>query len=241
MSLGRPRRRRRSGQNVPFLLLLIVGTGVIGAALWYGYATISQDMRDRVAALEARAASLEAALAESERTRGKLEVTLEETRASLRYARTRYDRDVPAGPALRLHDLTARMLDQGASPERLAFLIRLATRPLTCATEPETRRLRLGIDNPPVEGTIAALADGELTVSGSGVPARDEAGRPEAWFDPDRPVTLVLSRRGGGRDTLEGTLPLNHSVPLEGSEHRINATAGATGMVELSAESCSYW
>jgi len=241
MSLGRPRRRRRSGQNLGFLLLLLIGTGAVGAALWYGYTTLSQDFRQRIATLETEAARLDAALADSEQAKGRLAVALEETRARLRYARTRYDRDVPQGPALRLHELTARMLDDGVSAERLAFLIRLASRPLTCASEPETRRLRLGVEGGLVEGTVARVADGALIITGTGTAARDQAGRPEAWFDPAQPVSLNLTRPGGGQDDLNGVLPLNHTVPLEGAEYRVEASVGETGMVDLSVTRCSYW
>lgn len=219
----------------------MIGTGAVGAALWSGYTALSQDFRQRITTLDSDVARLETALADSEQARGRLAVALEETRARLRYARTRYDRDVPQGAALGLHELTARMLEDGVSAERLAFLIRLASRPLNCAPEPETRRLRLGVEGGLVEGTVARVAEGAVIITGTGTAARDQAGRPEAWFDPARPVSLTLTRPGGGQDDLDGVLPLNHTVPLEGAEYRVEASAGETGMVDLSVIRCSYW
>lgn len=241
MSIGRPRRRRRSGNNVLVLLVLIGVTGAIGAALWVGYATLTRDLRDRNEALSDRVTALEQSLKQAERARGQLAMALEETRARLKYAETRYNRDVPSGPALALHDLTARLLDDGVMPDRLGFLLRLSERPLDC-TDPSTRRLRLGVDDGGVDADTLRLADGDLRVSGQGKAARDDAGRPEAWFDPTAPVTLTVTSadQDAPATTLSGVLPLSGRVALEGAEYRLEAAPGPAGMVVLTGQRCAY-
>lgn len=241
MAIGRPRRRRRSGNNVLVLLVLIGVTGTVGAALWAGYSTLTKDLRHRNMALVDRVSALERSLEQASRARGQLAMALEETRARLKYAETRYDRDVPSGPALALHELTARLLDNGVMPARLGFLLRQAERPLDCDS-PTERRLRLGVEDTGVEADTLRLADGDLQVSGRGNPARDQAGRPEAWFDPSAPVTLTVTptERGAEATTLSGVLPLSGRIALEGAEYRLEAVSGPPGMVALTGQRCAY-
>lgn len=223
------------------LLVLIGLTGGVAAALWAGYTTLTRDLHDRAEALQAQVSALEQSLKQTERARGELAMALEETRARLKYAETRYDRDVPSGPAGRLHDLTERLLEDGVTADRLAFLLELAKRPLECLG-PTTRRLRLGVEGGSVESDTVSLADGRLRVAGWGQAATDDAGRREAWFDPDVPVTLTLTPTEVAREpeVLEGVLPLSARIALGGAEYRLEVVAGPRGIVELTGLRCAY-
>lgn len=240
MPLGRPRRRRRSGHAVLILFLLLLGTGAVGAGLYYGYLLLSRDLRDRVDLLEARLEDMRDSLDASERARGSLSVELEEARTRLRYVETRYERDVPQGEARRLHDLVVRMLGEGITADRLAFLIRAAQTPADCESTPETRQFFVRVPGHASSATSVSFADRRITVTAGGAVATDEQDRPEAWFDPAKPVQVAFSRLGGETEGVEGVLPLHHAMVLDGSEYRFTVRAGRTGFAEASAIRCAF-
>jgi hypothetical protein len=220
-------------------MLLILGTAAVGAGLWYGYALLSQDLRDRIATLEQRAAGLQQALDRSQRARSTLSVELEETRARLRYIQTRYDREVPQGAARRLHDRVTRLLDEGVPEDRLAFLIRAAGASPDCRAPPQTRRLPVARPGQDDSGGVVRFADRRIAVTAEGETATDAAGRPEAWFDPEAPVRVRFSRVGGETETVRGRLPLHHSMIVDGAELRFTVEAGRPGYAAVTAETCA--
>ncbi|MQX34976.1 hypothetical protein [Roseospira navarrensis] len=242
MPLGRPRRRRRSGHTVLILFLVLAMGGAVTAGLWYGYRALSQDLRDRIAALQAEVLRLEKARDASERAGGALSVELEEARARLRYLETRYERDVPSGAARRLHDLTVQMLDQGVDPDRLAFLIRSAAAPDTCDAEADTKQVMVAVQVPglALSDSAVTFADRRITVSADGQPDTDAQGRVEAWFDPAAPVQVDFARLGGTMEEVDGPLPLHHSMVLGDSEYRFSIVPGRRGFAEVTAVRCDF-
>jgi len=240
MPLGRPRRRRRSGQTFLILFLLLVVSGAIAAGLWYGYMALSQTLRDRIVYLETEVDRLESVRDTLELARGSLSVELEEARARLRYVETRYDRDVPSGQGRRLHDLAVRMLDQGVEADRLAFLIESAATPAVCDATPETKQFMVAVPGLALADGATSFARGRITVSAVGRVATDEQGRTEAWFDQAKPVSLRFARLGGETDEVEGVLPLHHSVVVGDSELRFSVVPGRTGFAEVTGLRCDY-
>jgi hypothetical protein len=238
--MGRSRRRRRSGQPLLILILLLVVSGAIAYGLWSAYMALSQDLRDRIAALQGEVTRLEAARDASERARGALSVDLEDARARLRYLETRYERDVPSGESRRLHDLTVRMLDQGVEADRLAFLIRSAETPAACDATPETKQFMVAVPGLAVPDGAVTFANRRVTVSADGEVATDEQGRVEAWYDTARPVRVRFARLGGETEEVAGTLPLHHSMVVDQDEFRFSVVPGRTGFAEVTAVRCDY-
>lgn len=238
--MGRSRRRRRSGQPFLVLVLVLLGCGAVAAGLWYGYHVLSQDLRDRIAALQAETQRLDDLRAASERARGTLSVELEDVRAQLRYLESRYERDVPSGDSQRLHDLAVQMLEQGVEADRLAFLIRSAQTPAACDDTAETKQFMVAVPGLPAADGRVTFADRRITVTADGQVATDDQGRVEAWYDPTRSVRVRFARLGGETEDINGPLPLHHSMVIGGDEYRFTIAAGQTGFAEATAIRCNY-
>lgn len=174
-----------------------------------------------------------------------LQESLTEIRAEAQTANTRYEQikkeyeaQLPEGPMQDITKLLREQLADGMDPQRLAFLIRSA-RPPTGCVEPETKRFV--VTTPAHKGpkSSVVVADGAIVVSGTGVSAQNENGNPEAWYDPARSVTVSF-KAGEVLETKKGTLPLRHSVVVEGREYRFTIEAGARSFARVVFNSCAY-
>ena len=75
----------------------------------------------------------------------------------------------------------------------------------------------------------------------AGSAATDAENRPQAWFDPAKPLTVNFTRIGGESSAATGVLPLQHSVVLGDTEHRFVVTpAEARGFLLITSDSCKY-
>ncbi|MEQ9815004.1 MAG: hypothetical protein RLO50_19665 [Azospirillaceae bacterium] len=151
--------------------------------------------------------------------------------------RAAYDRDVPTGIRRELGELVQSRLDDGVSPDRLAFYIRVAREPVDCS-EPVTRRFILPTPAYSGANTSVAFADGRITVTGRGENATNEAGGALGWFDPAQQVTINFTLIGGEVSSVEGLLPLHHSIVLEGQEHRFTVVEGDQSLVNVTGDTC---
>lgn len=231
--------RRRRGQRRRFWMLFRFFLGILPVALvggygyqvgvaanqaWTGkleedverYQDDNRALRDRLAALALTASHAESALEALE---------------------DRFRAEVPAGALAELMARVDRQLRAGADRERLALLIDAAGQAQKCADDPETRRFR-----PQTElatGPVGAVRFGDrITVTATGESATDGDGRLEAWFDPAKPVRFVFQTLDGRALEVAGTLPLRHSMLVDGQEYRFSVIAGPTSFVEITGQVC---
>ena len=109
-----------------------------------------------------------------------------------RVTEQRYAADVPRGTDRELYDLIRARIADGLSVARLRFLIGSARRKRDCL-DPDTRRFV--VRTPVTSGPRSAASFGKdrITITGRGASAKSADGRPQAWFDPSKPVRLTFT------------------------------------------------
>lgn len=152
----------------------------------------------------------------------------------------RYESDVPTGPAQDLFKLLSNQLDEGVPPRRLAFVIREAKASTECANRPDSKRFILRTQGARGKNNWVGFANTAIVVTGTGQPALGGDGRPQAWYDPAKPVTLNFTRVGGKTSEVKGLLPLSHGVVLGDVEYRFNVVTGPRGFVVVTGDRCKY-
>jgi cell division protein FtsB len=160
-------------------------------------------------------------------------------RTALEDLQRRYRARVPDGTLAGLLGRVERQLQAGVDQARLAFLIDAAGQDAGCPQPPVTKRFTprtpLGI------GPVGAVRfDDRITVTADAESALDEQGQPEAWYDPAKPVRLAFRTLDGRELAVEGTLPLRHSVLVDGAEYRFSAIPGPTSFVEITGQACPF-
>lgn len=242
MSLGLQdnRRRRKRQRRLALIKWLLILSG-LGAAGAFAYETGSQLAKIEVRRLEEKVESLNAQVAKAEREKADLRSELSETEDALAESRQRYEAEVPSGKPAELLDLVKQRLNNGISPDRLEFVIAKASKETKCDAGPVTRRFI--VQTPLSRGAAdsVSFANNSITVTGRGPSARDSQGRPEAWFDPNQPIAVTFVKLGGESTTVEGTLPLHHSVVINGNEHRFSIVDNDNrAFVNVTWERCAY-
>jgi hypothetical protein len=234
------RRRQRRSRLLKWLFLLsCVTTG--GVALYQLGATLAEA---EIGQLREETSRLSTAAVEVERRNLNLVASAEQAKSEALEWQRRYERDVPQGPAQHLYSLVTGQLAAGVTEDRLAFLIRSAGKSRACANTPVTKRFLIQTPisrdaNHPM-GSVS-FADNAVTVIGEGQSALDAANRPQAWFDPAKPVTMLFSRLGGETSKATAKLPLHHSVVVGNHEYRFTVTAGdSRGFVNVTADRCAF-
>ncbi|MBM3533182.1 MAG: hypothetical protein FJX60_09140 [Alphaproteobacteria bacterium] len=239
MALGRlePDRPRRSTLGRLFRLLLAVAA--MGGIGLFAFQLGIEDERSR----QGRLADETARLAEANR---QLAETGQAMRSQLQAAQTRLrDLEAAVGATPRISaaakDLMPaieKKLAEGADPKRLAEALAAIDKPRDCEA-PESKRFlvktALTGDGP---NTSVGFSNGIVTVSGQGATAKNAEGRPEAWFEPNEPVTIRFTQIGGKSVETAGKLPIHHTLNLGQSEHRFSVMASARGFVQVTSERC---
>lgn len=143
------------------------------------------------------------------------------------------------GPLKELISQVRNRLEEGANPERLAFVIKSARPPRNC-TDPETKRFI--VKTPTYKGpdSTISLDDGMVVVTALGVSAKNQSGQPEAWYDPGQPVEITFEKFGGETETKKGTLPLSVSMIVKDKEYRFTFSGGARSFIKATYDSCDY-
>lgn len=241
MTLGlyEERARRRRGRRWALLRWVLV-LSAIGAIAVFAYESGRSLAEAETAALREEMADLTASLEDSQKQRARLEVDLAEAEQARSQSETRYQETRPQGPLARVLSLVQDKLDEGITEDRLATVIAEVTNVRECDEESVTKRFLVKTALTGAENNEVRFVDGLLTVTAEGESALDGSGRPEAWFDVEKPVTLRLSLKDGESTEATGVLPLTRSVLLGDREHVFTVTAGRRGFVEVSAKSCSY-
>ncbi len=225
--------------------LLLIAAGILsGAALlllvvMMAYETgLSQDAaeRERLRADLQRLKEVNRILNEKLATTQERLEGLAKTYAELRAA---YEETTVEGELAALVALLERRMEEGIPAERLAFLLRNATAEAGCEEAVETARLFVAVPLARGQRTSASLAGGRIAVAVEGQAARDEGGRPEAWFDPGAPVRATLTLIDGRRERIEGTLPVTYRLLLEEREYRlVMQAADRRGFLQVALQRC---
>ena len=128
----------------------------------------------------------------------------------------------------------------GVSRKRLAEVIALAQDRDICEPLPDTRRFV--VQNPVYAGAndTVSFAENAIVVTATGESQVNAGGRPEAWFDPAKPVTVFFTRPGGETTSTAGVLPLHHAVVVADREYRFSIIAGNRSFAEITGHSCVY-
>jgi hypothetical protein len=233
----RQRKRRRA---LMFVAKTMALAAAIGGAGYYGYVMGSDSSLEHVGRLDAEIASLNGTIEDLKRTNDQLRAA--ELAASLRESQwqERYRRDVPKGEIVELMKLAQQKQSEGVATDRLAFVIKAAQQRRDCDNSPLTKRFV--VKTPVYRGTNnwVNFGDNLVTVTATGESALSAEDKPEAWYDPSKPVQVAFNRIGGDTTTVEGVLPLHQSVVVGDVEYRFSLTAGDRGFVNISGDRCRY-
>lgn len=232
----RHRYRRRFWARLGKAALWVI---LIGGVAGFSYLVGVEQLRSREGSMQEELATQIAARDQAERRAAQLQQIAQTQEVRANELEIRLKREVPGGDLAKLSDLISRKLSEGVSPERVAFVLEQMSNPRDC-TKRETKRFVLPTPLYRGANTSVAFADGAITISGEGVPARNENGSPEAWFDPGKPVTLRISQGENPPQEVSGLLPLQHSVLAAGREVQFTIAAGARSFVEITGELCSF-
>jgi hypothetical protein len=147
-------------------------------------------------------------------------------------------KEIPSGPVADLLARVQEKLDAGVDIERLQFLVNAAATETPCSGLPT--RKRFIVQTPLFTGAndSVSYADGTITVTARGESAVNSDGKAESWFDPARPIDLVLTLIGGKVFETPGKLPVHASVIVDDREYRFTATAGPQGFIQVTGERC---
>lgn len=231
----RSRRQRESSLRFwlgTFKLGFILG--LVGAVAWFAYETGRQLSADEIATLNSRIQTFETTEAQRQEELSRLQVSQAAAEERAEEFRQRYEDIAPENVRAIITQARTK-LDQGLSPDRLAFVISQAEEPRGCS-QAETRRFIARTELYDGPNTWVRFND-VLTVSAMGQAAQD--GRAE-WFDADGEVTMTFTPLGGRAQDVTGKLPLQHAMVFKGREYRFTATPGSRGFVEVTADWCSY-
>ncbi len=228
-------RRRMWGGMMRFLVF----AGIVFATGMVAYNFGAEDLASARRQQQELLLEIEQARSAVEQEAANLRVAVEKARLDVAEWERRYGRDVPTGERERLLSLVDERLAAGLDPERLAFLITAAEERRDCEAV-ETKRFL--VKTPLYDGpnTSVSFAGEAVTITAIGESERTEAGLPQAWYDPIKPVTLTLTRIDGEAVDVSGLLPLQRSVIQGDYEHHFMVQVGARGFAEVTAERCAY-
>jgi len=239
MGLGYGRDRRRLHfWGALFRWLVVLAFGFAAGLLAERYGSISAG--ESVAELEAKVAQLVETVTGLEGENAQLRVAAEADAGRVRESESRYERDVAPIEARALLDAVRGRLAAGVEESRLAFVIGAAKNQRECTEAPVTRRFI--VQTPIYDGPndSVSFADNTITITAVGRSATDEAGSPEAWFDPAHSITVSFTKIGGERADVSGIIPLHHSLVEGGTEYRFTVVQGDRAFVDVTAEGCAY-
>ncbi|UCH73070.1 MAG: hypothetical protein JSU82_11960 [Rhodospirillales bacterium] len=229
--------RRRRWRIVRWLLttafLLVLGV----SSYWTG----AKLAKSEVTRLERKVADLEKDAAALRERNAALESEAAIARESESKWQARYKAEVPTGKSRELLTLIEDEIAKGADPQRVAFLVTTAADERSCDSALQTKRFLLRTPLYSGANDAVSFANNAIIVTGEGALSSDPDGKPQAWFDPAKPVTLSFRQPGGDRSEASGLLPLHHSVVRGDTEYRFTVTASESqGFITVTAERCAF-
>ena len=231
---------RRRRHLVKTLAKWSAGLAIVGIAGFYAYQIGSNLAQKDVRDLEATLAKLSKTVVGLKRENARLRTQAMKVRARERKLTERFRREMPPENTKALIAKLKERLDAGVGEDRLAFVIGAAEKLRSCEDAPVTKRFI--VKTPIYEGAndSVSFAENTITVTAEGVSEKTSEGRPEAWFDPARPVTARFAQIGGKVSEVTGLLPLHHSMVIDSTEHKFSVIKGARGFVKITGDRCRY-
>ncbi|MCH8097009.1 MAG: hypothetical protein IID53_08015 [Proteobacteria bacterium] len=231
---------RRRRHLVKTLAKWSAGLAIIGIAGFYAYQIGSNLAQKDVRDLEATLAKLSKTVVGLKRENARLRTQAMKVTARQRKLTERFRRELPPENTRALIAKLKERLDAGVGEDRLAFVIGAAEKLRSCEGAPVTRRFI--VKTPIYEGAndSVSFAENTITVTAEGVSEKNPEGKPEAWFDPARPVTTRFAQIGGKVSEVAGLLPLHHSVVIDSTEHKFSVIKGARGFVKITGDRCRF-
>lgn len=212
---------------------------LLGGVAGFSYLVGVEQLKSREGSMQEELVNMTAAKEKAERRAQQLQQIAQTQEIRANELEIRLQREVPGGELAKLNELVARKLAEGVNPERMAFVIEQTSNPRSCA-RPETKRFVLPTPIYKGSNTQVAFADGTIIVTGEGVPARNEGGSPEAWYDPTKPVKVSFTDAAGKVEEASGVLPLTHNLITTDKEVRLTVAPGARSFVEVTGEVCRF-
>ncbi|GLQ05326.1 hypothetical protein [Sneathiella chinensis] len=217
-----------------FYLLLLSAAGA------YGYFEGQAEADRRVANVEDQVLTL---TRENERLNDQARDALNRQSTALAEARSwrnKYESEMPAGELRNILELVRTRMNDGLEAARLQSVIQLIQNSQNCDKKPESKRF---IVNTPIFNQVAnsiSLNDGAVIVTGDGESFLNADGKPEAWFDPAKPVTITFRETGGKSEKITGLLPLEKSMVFGADEYRFTIESGRQSFAKVSAMRCDF-
>ncbi|MEX0760485.1 MAG: hypothetical protein WD100_12975 [Tistlia sp.] len=242
MSLGlhETRLRRRRQRRWAVLKFLLIA-GLLGGSLALAYELGGQIAGAELDALRTEVAASQQEQEAFEAARSRLQAEVARAQQAEAQWRQRYEQDVPRGEVEEILTLVRERLEQGVPAERVRFVVEAVRQERDCADAPETKRFIVRTPIYAGGADSVGFADSSITITAMGEPAVDAQGRPNAWFDPAKPLKVTVTPIGGEPQQVEGELPLHFSLVRGDTEHLFTAVASERrGFLEVTGDRCAY-
>ena len=213
----------------------LAGWFIVGVCLVYCFYSLGHYQSNKLTQ------ELKTALDQAQMENAALATEAQEARAQADLLELPYAEDAPHGATQQIIALVKERLENGVSPDRVAFLVAMARNDPDCQQATDNRRFL--IQTPLTTGANSAISfsNNTITVTGQGLPSRDENNNLQAWFDPAQNVQILFTVIGGQEHRTEGKLPFHYSMTTGDAEHRFTIKNGQNrGFVVVTEQRCSF-
>ena len=207
--------------------LKLVGWFLVGICLVYCFYSLGHYQSNKLTQ------ELQTALDQAQMENAALATEAQEARAQADLLELPYAEAAPHGATQQKIALVKARLENGGSPDRVAFLVAMARNDPDCEQTTDNRRFL--IQTPLTNGANSAISfsNNTITVTGQGLPSRDENNNLQAWFDPAENVQILFTVIGGQEHRTEGKLPFHYSMTTGAAMPNIASQLKTVKIVDL--------
>jgi hypothetical protein len=244
MTLGHHERQQRARRRFWWILLVGVVVLVANLVLWKFLVMVGQELsKIDIAKLDGQIAQLQTNIKTLEAEKQQLANAAKAADDRSKEWERKYSLGVPNGISKELFDQMQAQLQKGVPADRMALFIGQASKPRSCDPAPESIQLyvRTGIGKP--GGKFETTFGGHrLTVTMNGDPAVNKDGQKEAWFDTEKPITVIFTDPVGQSWDMSGVLPLKRQMVVGDSEFQIDFAIEEKrrGYVAVTSARCNF-
>jgi hypothetical protein len=230
----RYKRKRQS-----FLRRLLVGLTILGVTAIVAYRIGHQVSQEHIESADKSVKKMADQVTALEKKVTQLSAENKTIAAQYQQLQAKYDSDVPDGELARLTNLARQQLENGLDGDRLAMILRAAQPPRNCTDDVKRRFV---VKTPLYDGpdSKVTMADGRVTISAQGQPVKNADGKMEAWYNPNKPITVNFTVIGGKSMEKTGQLPIHHTIVDGDREHRFTIAKGQRSFATVIGDSCDY-